>query len=51
MNVFAAMVVAALIGAVLPLQGLINARLGTQIGGPVSAAFVSFLVGTLMLGL
>ena len=50
MNVFAAMVVAVLIGAVLPLQGLINARLGTHIGGPIVAAFVSFLVGTAMLG-
>jgi len=49
-NVFAAMVVAVLIGAVLPLQGLINARLGTHIGGPIVAAFVSFLVGTAMLG-
>ena len=50
MNVFGAMLVAVLIGAVLPLQGLINARLGTHIGGPIVAAFVSFLVGTLMLG-
>ena len=50
MNVFAAMLVAVLIGAVLPLQGLINARLGTHIGGPIAAAFVSFLVGTAMLG-
>ena len=40
-----------LIGAILPLQGLLNARLGTHIGGPVPAAFVSFLVGTVMLGL
>ena len=50
MNVFGAMLVAVLIGAVLPLQGLINARLGTHIGGPIVAAFVSFLVGTVMLG-
>ena len=50
MNIFGAMLVAVLIGAVLPLQGLINARLGTHIGGPVAAAFVSFLVGTAMLG-
>jgi transporter family-2 protein len=49
-NIFAAMLVAVLIGAVLPLQGLINARLGTHIGGPIAAAFVSFLVGTAMLG-
>ena len=50
MNIFGAMLVAVLIGAVLPLQGLINARLGMHIGGPVVAAFVSFLVGTAMLG-
>ncbi len=41
---------AVLIGAVLPLQGLINARLGGQVGGPIQAAFVSFLVGTVLLG-
>ena len=46
-----AVLVAVLIGAILPLQGLVNARLGTHVGGPVVAAFVSFLVGTVMLGL
>ncbi|RZA19469.1 MAG: DMT family transporter [Lysobacteraceae bacterium] len=51
MNMLGAMLVAVLIGAILPLQGLVNARLGTHIGGPVSAAFVSFVVGTAMLGL
>lgn len=45
------MLVAVLIGAILPLQGLVNARLGLHVGGPVVAAFVSFLVGTAMLGL
>lgn len=50
MNLVGALLVAVLIGAILPLQGLINARLGTHIGGPVVAAFVSFLVGTFMLG-
>ncbi|MGV8944450.1 DMT family transporter [Thermomonas sp.] len=50
MNLIGALLVAVLIGAILPLQGLINARLGTHIGGAVVAAFVSFLVGTLMLG-
>ena len=39
------LVVAVLIGAILPLQGLINARLGSHIGGPVVAAFASFVVG------
>ena len=51
MNLAGALLVAVLIGTILPLQGLINARLGTHIGGSVVAAFVSFLVGTLMLGL
>jgi len=51
MNLVVALLVAVLIGAILPLQGLINARLGMQVGGPVAASFVSFLVGTVMLGL
>ena len=51
MNLLGALLVAVLIGAMLPLQGLVNARLGVQAGGPVGAAFVSFLVGTAMLGL
>jgi transporter family-2 protein len=49
-NLVGALLVAVLIGAILPLQGLVNARLGMQAGGPVVAAFVSFLVGTAMLG-
>ena len=51
MSMLGAVLVAVLIGAVLPLQGLVNARLGAHVGGPVVAAFVSFLVGTVMLGL
>jgi transporter family-2 protein len=50
-NLAGALLVAVLIGALLPLQGLVNARLGVHVGGPVAAAFVSFLVGTVMLGL
>lgn len=38
------------IGAVLPLQGLVNARLAAALHGPVMAAFVSFLVGSVVLG-
>lgn len=41
---------AVLIGALLPLQALINARLGAQTQGPLYASFVSFLVGTCLLG-
>ncbi|PNS08883.1 DMT family transporter [Solilutibacter silvestris] len=50
-NAWWMMGLAALIGMMLPLQGLVNARLGTQIGGPIVAAFVSFLIGTLALGI
>ena len=38
---------AALGGAVLPLQALINARLGASMNGPIWAATISFTVGTL----
>ncbi len=36
-------------GAALPLQALINARLAKLVGGPVWAATISFLVGTMAL--
>ena len=36
-------------GALFPLQALVNARLGASVGGPIWAAFGSFLVGTLVL--
>ena len=45
--VFLALAVVA--GAAFPLQALINARLGASVGGPIWAAFFSFLVGTLAL--
>ncbi|MBV8970693.1 MAG: DMT family transporter [Sphingomonadaceae bacterium] len=38
-------------GAVLPVQAAVNARLGAALGGPLWGAFVSFLVGTVGLGL
>ncbi len=34
-------------GAVLPLQALINARLGGSMNGPIWAATISFAVGTI----
>lgn len=37
---------AALGGAALPLQALMNARLGTGMNGPVWAATISFAIGT-----
>ncbi|TKS54197.1 DMT family transporter [Luteimonas yindakuii] len=40
---------AVLIGAVLPLQALVNARLGQETSGALFASFVSFLVGTIVL--
>lgn len=43
--------VAVAVGALLPLQALINARLGALTNGAVYASFVSFLVGTCLLGL
>jgi bacterial/archaeal transporter family-2 protein len=46
----AGIAMAVAIGALLPLQALINARLGAQTQGPLYAAFVSFLVGTCLLG-
>ncbi|WP_132986639.1 DMT family transporter [Luteimonas terricola] len=50
MNPWLAMLAIVAIGAMLPLQGLVNARLATALHGPVMAAFVSFLVGSVMLG-
>ena len=49
-NAWWMMGLAILVGAMLPLQALVNARLGSQVGGPIVAAFVSFLVGTIALG-
>jgi transporter family-2 protein len=42
---------ALLAGMVLPLQAVINGRLSKEVGSPVLASFVSFLVGTVCLGL
>ena len=50
MNAWLAMLAIVAIGAVLPLQGLVNARLATALHGPVMAAFVSCLVGSVVLG-
>lgn len=38
-------------GAATALQGPTNARLAAAVGSPVNAAFVSFFVGTMALGL
>lgn len=41
--------VAAGVGVLLPLQALINARLGQETSGALFASFVSFAVGTVLL--
>lgn len=42
-------VLAFVIGVLLPLQALINAALGRQTAGPLFASLASFLVGTVVL--
>lgn len=49
MNLVAALLLAACVGALLPLQALINARLGQITLGPLFAALASFAVGTVAL--
>lgn len=44
-------VAATLVGVLLPLQALINARLGVLTYGALFASFASFLTGTLLLAL
>ena len=46
---FLFIVIALLLGAVLPIQAAINTRLSKTVGTPVLAAFVSFAVGTIAL--
>ena len=50
MDRFGFLALAAVAGTLFPLQALINARLGASAGGPIWAAFLSFAVGTLVLG-
>lgn len=49
--VLAGIVLAVVVGMALPLQALLNARLGAMTAGPVFASFASFAVGSLALGL
>jgi transporter family-2 protein len=46
---FIFIIMALLLGAILPLQATINTRLSKIVGGPVVSAFVSFSVGTIAL--
>lgn len=48
---FTWMFIAFLSGAVLPIQAGLNTKLGKSIESPVFAALISFLVGTLAIGL
>lgn len=47
----ALLLLAVLVGIALPVQAGVNAQLRTSLGHPLTAAFASFLVGTLALGL
>lgn len=48
---YAFILLVVMVGTLLPLQALVNARLGHATAGAVFAATVSFLVGTLSLTL
>ncbi len=48
---FLMLLLAAVAGAVLPVQAVLNARLGQVAGNGLVGAFVSFVVGSLALGL
>ncbi|WP_193311627.1 DMT family transporter [Agriterribacter humi] len=48
-RLFLLMLITAITGSILPIQAAINAKLGKVSGGPVIAAFISFLVGTVFL--
>jgi bacterial/archaeal transporter family-2 protein len=47
---FPLLLMAMLVGLLLPIQAGVNAQLRTAIGDPIAAALLSFLVGTLGLG-
>lgn len=40
-------IIAALVGLMIPMQSLVNARLAQTIGGPLQAATISFSVGAI----
>ncbi len=43
------MLITFLVGAIIPVQAVLNARLGRQTGGPLMGALMSFCTGTLCL--
>jgi transporter family-2 protein len=48
-NIYLLIIIALVIGAILPLQIGVNAKLADAVGSPLISAFLSFLVGTLSL--
>ena len=43
------MIITFFVGAIIPVQAIVNARLGKQIGGSLMGAFMSFFTGTIAL--
>jgi bacterial/archaeal transporter family-2 protein len=43
------MIITFFVGAVIPVQAILNARLGKQTLGPLTGALLSFLTGTIVL--
>lgn len=45
--IYLSLLMAALAGAVLPVQAALNAKMGKAIGDPVYAALISFVIGSI----
>jgi len=43
------MIITFFVGAILPVQAILNTKLGKQIGGSLMGAFMSFFTGTIIL--
>src|ERR1700759_804012 len=43
------MIITFFVGAIIPVQAILNSRLGRQIGGSLMGAFMSFFTGTIAL--
>jgi transporter family-2 protein len=51
LKTFLFMIIVLAAGCMMPIQAGINARLGRSINSPIAAAFISFAVGFLFLGI
>ncbi|SFH71804.1 DMT family transporter [Planctomicrobium piriforme] len=51
MSTLLLMILAALTACGIPIQAIVNARLGTLLANPLLAALISFVTGTLALGI